>query len=83
MGVLIVCVSVSDEAVTKLQAAWRRKAVSRDLRRQQLHARIIQSLFRGHKDRREFQGRLAVLKKLENEERRRQERQRRLMVNQR
>jgi hypothetical protein len=57
--------------------------VAKEMRHQQLHARRIQALFRGHRDRKDFHTRLVFLSRLEKEESVRLERQKRLMKNHR
>lgn len=74
---------MADEAVERLQASWRGKVIRRDLKRRNLYARRVQSLYRGYHARKGFSVKLKELARLEAEEKRRQERQRRILMNQR
>jgi hypothetical protein len=69
--------------VARLQAAWKGKQARRQLRREELQARRIQALFRGHKERKVFSEKKAYLQELEDAELRREERQWRILMNQR
>ena len=73
----------SDEAIERLQAAWRGKCARRNIRIQHLQARRIQATFRGHQDRKDFEQKRAFLLRLESDQIKREEWQRRIMRNQR